>query len=199
MSKTFKTLPLDIYALSSHKRDKGRRRVLPTILRRKPRAGDVHPLKPQMLQHCLWCVPPAYIYGLKAIELSPRQGDVGAPYGVYRPSEKRIRLYSCPPRCWRFSSAVWPRHTGLLSRGAHIITSHEDKASVLVEWHDHDDLEMFYIHVLFHELGHHYVEQYRSSRGRPETRKRNEIVADLHDVKISTHLKRRIAKQRAGA
>src|SRR5262249_47775900 len=109
-----------------------------------------------------------------------------------------IRLYSCPPRFWRFSSAVWPRHEGLLSCGARMITSH-DATGVRVEWHDRDDLEMFYIHTLFHELGHHYVRQYRSSRGRPKTRKTNEIVADLHDVKISTHLKRRIAKQRAGA
>jgi hypothetical protein len=199
MSKTFKTLPPDIYALSSHKRDKSGYRVLPRILQRKPRAGDVHPLKLEMLQHCLWCVPPAYIYGLKAIELSRRQGDIGAPYGVYRPREKRIRLYSCPPRLWRFSSSVWPRHEGLLSRGARVVTSHEDTTSVLVEWRDHDDLEMFYIHVLFHELGHHYVEQYRSSRGRPKSRKSNEIVADLHDDRISTQLKRRIAKQRAGA
>jgi len=199
VSKTFKTWPPDIYAISSHKRDKSGRRVLPRILHRKPRAGDVHPLKPAMLQHCLQCVPPAYIYGLKAIELSPRQGDVGAPYGVYRLGEKRIRLYSCPTRFWRFSSLVWPCHEALLSRGARIIASQEDTASVLVEWHDPDDLEVFFIHVLFHELGHHYVEQYRSSRGRPKTRKRNEIVADLHDFKISTHLRRRIAKKRADA
>jgi hypothetical protein len=199
MSDTFNTWPPDIYALNSHERDKNGRRVLPRILHRKPRAGDIHPLKPAMLQHCLQCVPPAYVYGLKAIELSPRRGEVGAPYGIYRPGEKRIRLYSCPKRSWHFSSRVWPRHEGLLSQGARIAAEQEDTAaSVLVEWHDPEDLEMFFIHVLFHELGHHYVEQYRSSRGQPKTRKRHEIVADLHDLKISTHLRRRISKKPAG-
>jgi hypothetical protein len=199
MSDTFNTWPPDIYALSAHERDKHGRRVLPRILQRKPRPGDIHPLKPGTLHDCLRIVPPAYVYGLKAVELSPRRGDVGAPYGVYLRGEKRIRLYSCPPRFWRFSSAAWPQHEGVLSRGARLVGSDEDKATVLVEWLDRDNLEMVYIHVLFHELGHHYVNQYRSSRGRPKTRKTNEIVADLHDDKISIHLMRRIAKRRAGA
>ena len=199
MSDTFKTWPPDTYALNFHKRDRAGLRVLPRVVQRKPRAGDVHPLKPEMLRVCLQVVPAAYLYGLKLVELRPRQGDVGAPYGEYRGGEKLIRLYSCPPRVWRFSSLIWPQHKGLLSRGACLAKHQDDPASVLVEWPDPDDLEMFYIHTLFHELGHHYVRQYRSSRGRPKTRKRNEIVADLHDLKISRHIKRKVAKRRTGA
>ena len=75
----------------------------------------------------------------------------------------------------------------------------EDKASVAVEWVDPEDMWRLYAHTLFHELGHHYVNQYRSSRGRPGTRKRNEGLADLHDTKISVNLIRRIAKRHAGA
>ena len=156
------------------------------------------PAKPAMLQHCLQCVPPAYIYGLKAIELSPRRGDVGAPMGFTAQAKSEFAFIhvllasgASAASCGRATKAYCPVERALLHR--------RKTRRVLVEWHDPADLEMFYIHVLFHELGHHYVEQYRSSRGRPKTRKRNEIVADLHDLKISTHLRRRIAKKSANA
>jgi hypothetical protein len=194
--KTANTLRPDIYALKFHKRDKDGFRVLPSITYRKPRQGDIHPLEPSFVRDCRLAVPAAYIYGLKAVELRSRQDEVGAPYGYYRAAEKRIVLYSCPARNWRFSNVVWPNHKGLLSRGARIAASQKDTGTVLVEWADPEELGMFYVHVLFHEMGHHYVNQYRSSRGRPKTRKMNEVVAELHAYKISDDLKRRIAKKR---
>jgi hypothetical protein len=197
VSQTFKTWPPRIYALSSHKRDRNGRRVLPRIVHRNPRPGDIHPLNPGMVRELLRGVPAEYIYGLKAIELRPRQGEVGEPYGTYLRGDKRIWLYSCPPRSWRFSARAWPRHLGNLAAGARLAANQEDPASVLIEWDDPEDLWRTYTHTLFHELGHHYVDQYRLSRGRPSTRRRNEDLADLHDVKITIDLMRRIAKRRA--
>jgi hypothetical protein len=198
VSKTFKTLPPETYALSFHKRDRTGLRVLPRIVYRNPRPGDIHPLSPAMVRDLLWFVPAEYIYGLKAIELRPRQGEIGEPYGAYLFRDKRIWLYSCPPHTWRFTAKAWPNHMGVLSSGARLAAHQEDPASVFVEWDDPDGIWRTHIHTLFHELGHHYVNQYRSSRGRPGIRTRNEGLADLHDTKIWDKLRRMIAKRRAG-
>jgi hypothetical protein len=152
-----------------------------------------------MVRVLLQGVPAAYMYGLEAIELRARQGEIGEPYGVYIRGDKRIWLYSCPPHSWRFTTQAWPKHMGALSSGARLAAIQEDPGSVLIEWDDAEDVWRTYTHILFHELGHHYVNQYRSSRGRPSTRRRNEDLADLHDTRISVDLMRRIAKRRAGA
>jgi hypothetical protein len=144
-------------------------------------------------------VPAAYIYGLKAVELRPRQGEVGAPYGAYLPRDRTIWLYSCPPETWQFTAEAWPDHTGILSYGARLAAHQEDPARVLVEWDDPDGVWKSYIHTLLHELGHHYVNQYRSSRGRPSSRKREEGLADLHYTKILDTLMRMRARRRVGA
>ena len=199
MSKTANTWPPNIYALDAHERDRDGKRVLPRIIHRKPRPGDIHPLSPAMVRDLLWCAPAAYVYGLKAIELRPRRDGVGQPYGLYLRGEKTIWLYSCPRDLWLFSKQVWPNHKAILTYGARLAAHQEDEASVVVEWVDPEGMWRLHAHTLFHELGHHYVNQYRASRGRPGTRKRNEALADLHDTKISRNLIRRIAKRHAGA
>lgn len=199
MSRTAKTLPPDNYALICHRLDEDGLPVLPRVIRRKPRPGDIHPLSPEDVRNVLLCAPAAYIYGLRGVELRARQGEIGEPYGVYLRDERRIRLYSCPPRIWGFTAQAWPNHKGVLSRGARRVADQGDTGRVLIEWNNPGELWVVYIRILFHELGHHYVNQYRSSRGRPGTRRRNERLADLHDRKIYTNLIRRIDKRRSGA
>jgi hypothetical protein len=172
------------YALRFGKRDKNGYRTLPRIVNRKPRTGDVHPLTRNQVWYYLLMVPPAYVYGLKAVELRPRKDAVGCPYGLYSPGEKRIWLYSCPSREWRFSEEIWPRHKGVLTSGAQIVTSENASNDVVVEWNDPIDIELLFVDVLLHELGHHYVNQYKSSRGKPATHSRNEAVADVHVKKL---------------
>lgn len=198
MSKTANTTPPDLYALGAHPRDAAGARLLPRIQRRRPRPGDVHPLAPADIRHCLRLLPPAYVYGLRGIELRARRDAVGAPYGTYLRGERRIWLYSCPPRRWRFEPEVWPRHRGLLADGATPAAVPGDPDGVWIEWHDPADLWRVYLQVLVHELGHHYVNQYRASRPRPGTRRRNEAVADLHGERIVAALARRVARHRAG-
>jgi len=184
MALTRKTMRPNDYALRFGKRDKDGSRALPRIVTRKPRTGDIHPLTRATISNYLLMVPPAYFYGLKAVELRPRKDAVGCPYGLYSPDEKRIWLYSCPSREWRFSKEIWSRHKELLARGAQIVTSDDGSNDVVVEWNDPFDIELQFVNVLLHELGHHYVNQYKSSRGTPATHSRNEAVADVHVTKL---------------
>lgn len=184
MSLTKKTMRPNDYALRFSKRDSDDFPQMPRIVNRKPRIGDIHPLTRDQIATYLLLVPPAYVYGLKAIELRPRKNAVGCPYGRYSVDEKRIWLYSCPAREWHFSEETWPCHKGVLSDGAKIITSENAGKEVVVEWNDPIDIELFFVDTLLHELGHHYVNQYRSSRGRPTTNSRNEALADLHVKKL---------------
>jgi hypothetical protein len=122
---------------------------------------------------------------------------VGSPYGFYRVRDKGIVLYSCPPRQWSFSAKQWPDHEGLLNRGATLLPSEDGESRVTIEWSDREELEMFYVHVLMHELGHHYAYQYRSTRPLPKTNRKHEVVAELHTRKITKSIFRRLAaKQR---
>lgn len=180
MAGTYKTMRPNDYALAFSKRDKAGYRALPRIVVREPRKGDVHPLTRVQVRYYLAMVPPAYVYGLKAVELRPRTGALGCPYGLYSPREKRIWLYSCPAHEWHFSNEIWHRHKAVLTWGAQIVESHGSSGEIAVQWNDPVDIELLLVHVLLHELGHHYVHQYKSSRGMPGTRARHEVVADVH-------------------
>lgn len=184
MSRTDKTMRPSDYASRFSKRDKNGYRQLPRIVNRKPRIGDIHPLTRDQVWNYLLLVPPAYVYGLKAIELRPRKDAVGCPYGLYSSVEKRIWLYSCPAREWHFSEEIWPRHKAVLTAGAQIIASQNAGKDVVVEWNDPIDIELLFVDVLLHEMGHHYINQYRSSRGSPATNFREEALANVHVKKL---------------
>jgi hypothetical protein len=184
MTHTRKTIRPNDYAFRFGRLDKEGFRAMPRIVARKPRTGDIHPLTRNTIWNYLQLVPPAYVYGLKAVELRPRKDAVGCPYGLYSPVEKRIWLYSCPSREWHFSNEIWTRHKGVLASGAQVVTSGNASNDVVVEWNDPFDIELLFVDVLLHELGHHYVNQYRSSRGAPATRSRAEAVANVHVGKL---------------
>lgn len=191
MGRTAKTWTPDLYAVEFHRRDKTGARIMPRVMRRDPRRGDVHPFTPADVRNVLRTVPPAYVYGLKSVELRARPRTIGDPFGLYQRDERRIHLYSCPPSRWVLEGARAGTGDGLSGYGA-IITS--DAARIVIEWPDPLGLWNFYLDTLLHELGHHHVNQYEASRGRPGTRRRNEALADLHADKILKHVRRLLAK-----
>ena len=200
MAHTDKTMRPNDYALRFIKRDKTGYPRLPRIVVREPRKGDVHPLTRDQIWYYLAMVPPAYVYGLKAVELRPRKDALGCPYGLYSPRDKRIWLYSCPAREWHFSNEIWHSAKAILTWGAQIVESEGSSGDIAVQWNDPVDIELFLVDVLLHELGHHYVHQYKSSRGMPGTRPRHEVVAEVHVKKQWQQIiakQKRIEKKRA--
>ncbi|MBS0578110.1 MAG: hypothetical protein JSR36_02485 [Proteobacteria bacterium] len=190
MGKTTKTEPPDRYARAFHERDKAGARIMPRVIRRAPRRGDIHPLSPDDIRNVLRAVPPSYVYGLKSVELVARPRTVGDPFGVYLGDEQRIRLYSCPPTHWSVEAVGNGFADMWLSWGAVASADPSRPGRVSVHWPQPERLWNFYLDTLFHELGHHYVRKYAASRGRPKTHRRNEKLADLHSLKIYRRIKR---------
>jgi len=160
-------------------------RRLPPILVRKPRRGDEHPIPKSQLERFLSGTRIEYLYGLKRIEMRARVGvTIGEPFGVYYFRERTVVLYSLP-RVWELSrlSDGWERL--FVSYGARV-----DRGSPIhVSWPTRLSLKLwFWDQVVMHELGHHFVEQYRSKNGRVRSRKAHERLADLH---VGRYLSRR--------
>jgi hypothetical protein len=96
MSRTYRTDKENRIAERRMPRDREGNIVLPRIVRRKPRLGDVHPITNVQLSMVLDLVPLKYLYKLNSIELLPRKDDIGNPFGYYTAHERRIVLYSLP-------------------------------------------------------------------------------------------------------
>lgn len=63
----------------------------------------------------------------------------------------------------------------------------EDK--VCVSWPNDGCMSIwFYSYVIAHELGHHYVEQYKTKNKNIKNINHNEIVADIHSFRLSEDL-----------
>jgi len=167
-------------------------RKLPPIITRKPLRGDEHPISKSRLEGYLSGTRTEYIYGLKRIELRARaKSSIGEPFGSYFIWERIIVLYSLPP-VWELSrlSKGWE---GLLSSyGARV----EQGSHVLVSWPSELHLELwFWDQVVMHELGHHFIEQYRSKNGLVRSLKAHERLADLH---VGRYLNRRYQRWKQG-
>jgi hypothetical protein len=166
------------YAREHFPRDREGRFIAPFVRRKRPRAGDVHPLDTWALRALLLRQPLEHLYGLKGVELLPRRGAIGEPFGVYRPAEKLIRLYSVPkiwPVAGRSRAAFW------IKLGA---TYEEDREGARVVWKKSGDLAYwYYIGVLLHELGHHYSFQWRRKRKTPRAISTHERLADMRAIR----------------
>src|SRR4051794_31723766 len=69
----------------------------PTVISRKPRRGDIHPVPKSALERLMPGVLPQYLYGLKRIELRARRSPaIGQPFGCYYRRERVVALYSLP-------------------------------------------------------------------------------------------------------
>ena len=151
MSGSDHTEPPRVYARWRAKRDRKGRVVLPRIIHRAPKIGDIHPLNRSHIRNYLMDIPWSYVNGLRAIECRPRKdATVGDPFGLYSSVEKRIWLYSIPSgdsnfRCGTSSSSEgWQRYYRRL--GA--IVS-ETEAGIRVSWSRPIDVELLFVDVLF--------------------------------------------------
>jgi hypothetical protein len=140
-----------------------------------------------MVRGFLRLLPTEYVYGLKAIELRPRPGAVGQPYGLYRPGEKTIILYSLP-MAWELPTAESaggePSGGEIEMRDLFLADIREHDGARFVHWPSIGCLAWWFsTTVLAHELGHHHRYQYRFQH-RPSVGLEEEIMAQIHALRI---------------
>lgn len=187
MSKTLKTRSPTVRA-------KAEGVSLPKVICRRPRRGDTHPASSQIIRGALSCMPAGYLVGLNRIELCPRGGAVGEPFGKYSPAEKAIYLYSLPMEWDCSRDSAWYIEDYRLS-GADIEV--DESGATVVRWPDAESrCVWFVLTILGHELGHHYREQDRF-RNRRRGRRDEEIGAQLHARRITSAELARVRKLRA--
>jgi len=151
------------------------RTLLPRVVARKPRHGDIHALPPAAVRALLGTLPVEQLHGLRRIELRARVDDVGDPFALYRREERDILLYSLPPDEWWLPALDRELTRELREAGARTVR-HRDGYSIHF---DAGGMDAFLRHVLAHEIGHHVrnrIAPYpRTARTADE-----EAVADLH-------------------
>ncbi len=178
MSRSYRTDPKWKIAARNIKRDKRGRPVLPRIVVRRPRIGDCHPIPKERLVWFLRQLPIELYYGLRLIEMRPRQGLVGQPFASYSSSAKTIRLYSMPLTMHMHILSSLLRFCVEESRCA----IEEQNDGFLVTWKDPDSLGFWFCYDVFlHELGHHLRTHYPCKTGRPHRRSEEELLA-THDA-----------------
>lgn len=193
MSRSYRTQKESVIARRRTATD-----AVPRVVERGPAAGDIHPLQSRAVRGLFERIPAEYLYGLTRVELRPRRTKaIGRPFGCYWRDEKAIILYSVPPVVWQFRSLSADfRHSLAACHAA--ITRRDDH--VFVTWPDDALISLwYYAHVFTHELGHHYVEQYRAKNGRVGGKLFGEFVAEMHARRFTAQLfkRRRTATQKA--
>jgi len=184
MTRSYRTRPKDIIAGERMPRDRHGQFIFPRITVRKPKLGDIHPLDRKMIAIAYRKLPLEYFYGLREIELRARSSGVGKPFGKYSPSARKIILYSVPPRQWNIANAS----AGLISALRHCAAKiNNTERGIIAEWETDFLLSFFYLGVLFHELGHHYMHQYKCKHRPPMDIDLNEWHADAQVVKLQKH------------
>jgi len=190
MSNSYHTEKVSSLANVRMKHDRDGYFIYPRVIGRRPSPGEIHPLPPWKIRNLFRLIPIEYIYGLKHVELRPRLSkDIGRPFGCYLPSDKVIWLYSLPT-IWRMKQANQCLRKGAEEFGATV--SNVDN-HVEINWSASDTARLdlwFCAHVLTHELGHHFVEQYKNKRGRNMRRSHHEFVAEIHSQRIWAKLQK---------
>lgn len=188
MAKSYRSKPEHIIAKSNIARDADGHILMPHIIQRKPAYGDIHPLDKATIKIILRKIPIEYVYGLKRIELRTRDGKCGRlkwsqPLGYYLPIEKTIWLYSYPIRGSVEGATLEEVRDSLCAFSefgfAPDLQKNKDKV-IEYHWPNHFGLGLWYSRLLFHELGHHFVEQYRHKNSRIKGWEQEELVANLH-------------------
>jgi hypothetical protein len=177
MSRSYRTEPKRRIAARNANRDAEGRVLLPRIVERTPRLGDVHPIPKVMLAHMLSRLPVELYYGLRLIEMRPRQNSVGQPFGKYSCATKTIWLYSLPSTIHlRWLS---PRQRWLMEVSKATIEERADGCTV--SWRDSFSMGFwFYYDTFVHELGHHHRFQYPAKTGHPGRVSDEESMADRY-------------------
>ena len=183
MSRSYRTRPRSVIADERMPRDGDGNIIFPRIVTRRPKTGDIHPLDKRAIAVAYKRLPLEYFYGLKEIVLMPRNGEVGQPFGKYSPHSKQIVLYSVPASNWVLESA--PKSYLDHLKNNHASVSLEG-CKAIIEW-ETPFLFIFFLNVLFHELGHHYIYQYKCKQKPPMDVYLNEWHADLQVSRIHKH------------
>jgi hypothetical protein len=129
-------------------------------------------------------LPIEYFYGLKEIELRARTQGVGEPFGKYSCRSKKIILYSVPKYQWNIKKPTKGLIAALRCYHAKV---KKVESGIIVEWKESFLLTMFYLSILFHELGHHYMHQYKCKRKPPIDIDLNEWHADAQVIKLQKY------------
>jgi hypothetical protein len=180
MARSFHTDPPGIQAYREAIQHKNVRTLLPRMIERRPRPGDVTPIGKSVARNLLLATKPKYFVGIKAIEFLPRIGEVGFPFGCYYSRDQRVVLYSLPLE-WPPMKLNESWRDGLNSWGAEIEKA--DEGHWIASWPSRRILSIWFYSIVFnHELGHHYHWQYRQRNANPEyvTRRGREIFANMH-------------------
>jgi hypothetical protein len=188
MSRSDRTQKESLAAARLIERDADGRPRIPRVIERAPTPGDSHPIPKRVLQRVLRDIPVEYVYGLSRIELRARhEPGVGAPFGCYRPDERAIILYSLPP-VWHFPAQALAGNFGrsLQRFHARIVP---DSTGFNISWPEPAVMSLwFYSYVFTHELGHHFVEQYKAKNSRIQPSSAEELVAGLHAQRLTDKL-----------
>ncbi len=182
MSKSLRTDRESRIAKRNAARDTKGDIVLPRIVEREPRRGDIHPISKRSLSRWLQEIPEKYIYGLSGVELRARKTEaIGQPYGSYRLDEKVIILYSLPTK-WNLQHLRPTRTQEFRRFGARVSTAGSNSS---ITWPNVEALShWFCTAILAHELGHHFRNQYKQRR-KVGSDIDEELVADLHAIRLS--------------
>jgi len=163
------------------------------VVERHPRQGDIHPIPKDIVEALLVIIPSEYAQGLRRVELRARQGPLGHPYAEYRRGEKVVVIYSVP-RLWEMRSIPEYEQRSMSRFGARL-ERHGD--AWLVQWDDLEGLSFWFAYVvLFHELGHHFSDQYHRRGGWISGRRFREAFADATARRIHRALLKRMRLRR---
>ncbi len=197
MSKSYRTLKEAVIARRNIQRDRTGAVVLPRLVVRKPKRGDVHPVPPTDLRLFLHLLPLEFLCGLKRIELRARQSiEVGRPFGCYLPDEKVVILFSLPTS-FNFG---WPSEDSL--RRLLLFRPQVDFTDngLEVAWTDLGQLAIwFFTDVVIHELAHHFDNQYGHKNRRIRGRRWQEAFAEVRANRFFSHLNSALKRRKAAA
>ncbi len=195
MANSYRTQKESILASRRMKKDNNGDYILPRVIEKKPAKDDMHPISKSMLNRILNEIPLEYLYGLKRIELRGRNDKIGNPFGYYISDENAIILFSLPMN-WCLEYISPDLEESLLSYGVEIT---ECDNNYLINLKDEMRASLwFYCYVLAHELGHHYVEQYKNKNSREMSKSHNELVADLHSIRLRDDLYKKLREKTEG-
>jgi hypothetical protein len=187
MSRTYRTDKEGRIAERRMPRDREGNLVMPRIVRRKPRRGDVHPITNKQLMMVFDRLPLEYLYNLTSVELLPRKDGIGNPFGYYSALERRIVLYSLPLN-WEteFEDELSADFFGPVLRLEEYPAEVEtDENIARVKWSNEEQMGFWFTRiVLLHEFVHHFRANFRSKRkaGWSIKREHEEFLTDQQAI-----------------
>jgi hypothetical protein len=193
MSRSYRTQKESVIAERRVARHPDGSVILPRVIECIPTPGDCHPLTKRTLARLLPKIPVEYLYGLSRIELRARhRPGVGEPFARYRVGSRDMLLVSLPP-VW-YCKPLDPYFRASYEKFNAIIE--QEGEGFRISWRGPAALSLwFYCEIFTHELGHHFVEQYRAKNGRVGSARLEELVADLHARRFTDDL---FASDRSG-